>query len=388
MKFKNRLLKIPYGLSSIAIGLITLGNVWSSFANNKTKFNVNLSFNASWVPFLTVSISALFILCVLVRVLVHPSDYLKQSTNMKTASHIPVIGLVIMSFAGIFDNISIGSFSTYSFGTTRWLGDFAILLWWIGVIIQFSHMILYAILFIKKGHISDINASLYVVVVGPAVATFLDHNGHIYTNFTTLVHSFWWISLVGALFAFFLMTYRYLFVKPLADLSSFGIYSSTMPFLFVTRLIAFDHQNIINDHGFWVFLLFTLGSLTTIVVYISMFKIWSTKFKAHFVSFAFSLVTQAFASILFAQLFAKNDAFDLGTLNSHFAVQLFIWVGFVQLLISTVVFIFLIKGYLLITYYWLFTNQKTSFKNPVIKYFLDEEIKNSQSTIELSKIIK
>ncbi len=384
MKFKNRLLKIPYGLSSIALGLGTLGNAWSSFGTNKSAFNVNLSFSASWVPFLTVLLSAIFILFLLARVIVHPRDYIAHSTNMKTASHVPVIGLVIMSFAGIFDNISIGSFSTYSFGTTHWLGGFAILLWWIGVIIQFAHMILYLVLYIKKGKLSDIDGSLYVIVVGPAVATVLNHAGHIYTNFASFVHFLWWLSLVGALIAFFLMTYRYLFVKPQADFSSFGIYSSAMPLLFVTRLVAFDHQDIVNAHGFWVFLLFALGSMTTLIVYISMFKIWRTKFKAHFASFAFSLITQAFGSILFAQFFAPGSPFHFGTLNSHFGVELFIWLGFVELLISTVVFIFLIKGYVLITYYWLFTNQKTSFKNPFIKYFLDEEIKTHKATNKIT----
>ncbi len=374
MKFKNRLLKIPYGLSSIALGLGTLGNAWNSFANNKTAFNVNLSFNASWVPFLTVLLSGIFILFILARVLVHPSDYVKHSTNIKTASHVPVIGLVIMSFAGIFDNISIGSFSTYHFGITPWLGSFAILLWWIGVIIQFAHMILYAVLFIKKGKLSDIDASLYVVVVGPAVATVLDHAGHIYSNFAGLVHFFWYIALIGALIAFLLMTYRYLFVQPAADFSSFGIYSSAMPLLFVTRLVAFDHQAIVDSHGFWLFLLFALGTVTTLIVYISMFKIWRTLFKQHFASFAFSLITQAFGSILFAQLFAPSSAFHFGTLDSHYAVELFIWIGFIELLISTVVFCFLIKGYVIITYYWLFSKQKTTFKNPILKYFLYYEV--------------
>ncbi len=380
MNFKNRLLKVPYGFGAIALGLGTLGNAWSAFVNNKS-YDINLSFQASWVPFLTVILSGLFVLFVLARVFFHPRDYVAHSFNIKTASHIPIIALTFMAFAGIFDNISIGTFSTYHFGITPWLGGFAILLWWIGVIVQFAHMFIYAYVFITKGKFKDLDASIYVIVVGPAVATVLDHTGHIYSNFSGLVHFFWYISLVGALLAFLFLTYRHLFVKPQTDLSSFGIYSSSIPLLFVTRLVAFDHSSIVDSHGFWLFLLFPLGTVTTVIVYLSMFKIWKTKFKQNFSSFAFSLVTQAFASILFAQMFIKSSPLHFGTLDSHFAAVLFMWIGLVELLISTTVFVFLIVGFLMITYYWMFTKQVSQVNNWFIKYFLDYEIKDNQPNL-------
>ena len=377
MNLKKRLLKMPYGLSSIALGLGTLGNAWTSFAHNDADYNSKLTFNGTWVPFLTLFIALVFILLVLSRALSTPSDYVKHSNTIKTSSHIPVVGLVIIMFSGVLDNLSIGEFSTLTFGATHWLGYFAFALWLIGMASQLIHMIWWIIIMIKRGKLSDIDSSMYVIVVGPSVGTVLAQNGFIYQLFPAFIHFLWYLALVGAIIAFCLMTYRYLFVTPQADFSSFGIYCSALPLLFVTRLVAFPASTITDAHRFWIYSLYAVGSVTTLITYISFFKVWRGNFKTHYASYAFSLITQAFASILLAGFF-KNE----------FTGYVFIWLGFVQLLISSIVFVMLITGFSMIVYYWLFSSRPQKIKNPVINYFISDEIKNNNPIVKTVKAVK
>ncbi|AHF58331.1 hypothetical protein [Spiroplasma eriocheiris] len=354
---KNIVSPIPFAIVGVALGLTTLGTGWTLFANQGGGF----SFEANWVPKLTMTLACLFVLLGIIKMLGDPkwtwNHLLKDAI---ASSHFAVFPMVIISIGafilGYQDKSATGTY-LHSGGVYY----FGLIVWYLGLIIQLSHFLFWFILKCWTFKWADVDASWYVPPVGIAAANVIPAQ-QLGDHYTLFLQVLWYIVFAMYIIATPIIWYRYLFIKGHdSELPSMGILTSVHSLMLVSYF--FDFNDTPQEHPSFMIILGSFSLVMTLIIYITMFKTFRTKwFNPGLSGYSFPLAVSAVGRIIFGEYLAKLVTNP--TMQNELLTTFKYW-ALIELIIATGVFIYLIAGfsYLLVTDYMnYFKNNKQATK--------------------------
>ncbi|WP_375317979.1 hypothetical protein [Spiroplasma endosymbiont of Virgichneumon dumeticola] len=330
IKIQKKLLHIPLALTAVALGLTTLGIAFTQY-NKATVGNLpGISFDGDWVQYVTIALASFFLFLCLLKVLSNPQWFWKEMKSGSASSHLPVLFMITMAIG----EFVIGKVTIYG-----GLFYFGITLWYIGLICQLVYLVWWLVTRAMWFDIKDVDGAWYVPVVGIPVACAILPGQLGGANYVTLLQALWYFSFVGFIILTCLILYRYLFVTPIhtTELPAIGIIAAPASLLLVTYF--FDFSGTKNENHVFMFLLAGIAITFTFIAYISMIKVFATKFNTGFAAYSFPLAIGVVARIVFASWFAANYSISSNVLI-FFKTE-----AFAELVISSFVMVYLLVGF-------------------------------------------
>lgn len=330
IKIQAKLQHIPLALTAVALGLTTLGIAFSQYNKVTTDNLPGINFNGDWVQYVTIAIASFFLCLCLLKVLTNPQWFWKEMKSGSASSHLPVLFMIIMAIGEFVIGKGIIYTGLFYFGIT---------LWYIGLICQLVYLVWWLVTRTIWFDIRDVDGAWYVPVVGIPVACAILPEQLGGSNYVTLLQALWYFSFAGFIILTCLILYRYLFVTPMhtTELPAIGIIAAPASLLLVTYF--FDFSGTSNENHVFMFLLAGMAITFTFIAYISMFKVFATKFNPGFAAYSFPLAIGAVARIVFATWLTAN--YDV---SSNLLI-IFKTEAFGELIISSIVMLYLLVGF-------------------------------------------
>lgn len=332
IKIQEKLLHIPLALTAVALGLTTLGIAFTQYTKQPVRNIPGINFNGDQVQYITIVLASFFFFLSLLKVLSNPKWFWKEMKSGTASSHLPVLFMI---------TISIGEFAIGKGPIYGGLFYFGIILWYIGLICQLVYLVWWLVTRVMWFDIKDVDGAWYVPVVGIPVACAILPSQLGGSNYVTLLQALWYLSFVGFIILTCLILYRYLFVTPMhtTELPAIGIIAAPASLLLVTYF--FDFNGTSNENHVFMFLLAGIAITFTFIAYISMIKVFATKFNTGFVAYSFPLAIGAVARIVFATWLVANYGVSVQLLT------IFKTEAFVELVISSIVMVYLLIGFII-----------------------------------------
>lgn len=344
MKKFNFTKSLPFGFISLALAFGALGTGWTQYAHIHN--GQSFSFSATWVPEFTQFFVCLFTLLITLKMIFNRKWFKDDLIKNQIASpHFGVYPLVLTSIGEFILPYQKHVGDVYSnSGVVYVLGMF---FWYIGFIIQILFFFYWIYLESKNFKWENIDASWYVPPV--ALAGACTNPAWLGSGYKNFVQTWWYIVFVIFLVCLVFMWYRYLFIKGHeSELPSIGILSSVNSFMLLTYSGAYTGSNI--QFG-TVFFLGATSLTLTLIIYVTMFKTFRGKFNAGLASYSFPLSASAAARLVFAgYMFQYTN--NVGIYNFFL-----IW-GFIELIIATIVNVYLFVGLTAVTVKGAISNYK------------------------------
>lgn len=146
------------------------------------------------------------------------------------------------------------------------------------------------------------------------------------------------------------------------ELPAIGIIAAPASLLLVTYF--FDFSGTSNENHVFMFLLAGMAITFTLIAYISMFKVFATKFNPGFAAYSFPLAIGAVARIVFATWLAAN--YDV---SSNLLI-IFKAEAFTELIISSIVMVYLLVGFTIHSITKIVVHEdKQQNLSKIVKYF-------------------
>lgn len=357
-KIQEKLLHIPLALTAVGLGLTTLAGGWDQFHSGLA----GPSFDGSWVKYLTIGFAALFWILSVLKVLSNPKWVWQEMKSGSASSHLPVLFMLTIAIGQFF--IGLNTSGIYS----GFYYYFGLILWYVGLIFQLGYLVWWIISRTIWFDIKDVDAAWYVPWVGIPVACAIAPNA-LGANYAEFLQGLWYFSFIGFILLTVLILYRYLFVNPIhtKELPAIGIIAAPASLLLVTYFLDFSATKSINPA--LMLLLAGLAITFTLIGYISLIKIVMIKFNPGVAAYSFPLAVGALARLVFAAWLVNFSGFTIAA--DAQLIKILTIEGFVELIISTIIIIYLVIGFAVHTISkMIIKNHQATTIPKVINYFM------------------
>lgn len=365
-QFLLRFKKIPIGTTGLGVGLAGIGSLYSLVLVNEA--NLDLTY-ASIIQFLLTSFTLLFVIIILFRNITHKHIFSNEIKHPMLSSFLPTICMSSMQISGVI--ALIGDLT----GNDK--ANFIIdisgsIIWYAAVISHITIFSLFIWKVISRHNIKQdsLYASWFVppvgIIVSCTVANYFT-NEWIIPNVLFQIVWYFGFSLYVCILP--IVSYKLIFHRQedkntLPSIAIFGAPANLLLAGFLTVFTKKVNGQYVPISSYYsmgyintiVIILTFLGLLTTIVVYLLLFKILRIKFNPTYASLTFPLAigaTAMYKSYLFINTNYNNSIFIS---NLARTIQI---VSFIEIAIATVVIMYVFIRYIHLIVNELFIKHQT-----------------------------
>ncbi|WP_195265773.1 TDT family transporter [Clostridium sp. 1001275B_160808_H3] len=293
--------KIPLPISGVMLGFAALGNLLQSYSES--------------IRLVCGIVSLILGLLLICKIVMYPFMIKEDMKN-------PIMAGVSATFP-----MAIMLLSTY---IKPFIGDKAIYIWYLGIIIHLCLIVYFSIKFILKFDIKKVFTTYFIVYVGLAVAS-VSAPDFEKTNIGTLA---FWFAFILCLILLVVVTYRYVKYKeiPIPAKPLFCIYAAP-----VNLCLAGYIQSMQTKSFLMVSFLSILAFITFIIVLFKLPNYLKMPFSPSYSAFTFPFVISGIATKMTMNYLAKTG-YDMGFLK---------YILLFQTIIATVLVIYTLLRFIL-----------------------------------------
>jgi len=266
----------PIALTGLALGIVGLSTSWAIILHSS-------------ILYIGALIATCFLAIMFVKNIMHPTVLLEELKSPVAGSVAPTFCMALMIVASVVvDFIPL-------LGKCLWISAIVIHFVFLGFFLYFR---------IPKFSLEQMIPSWFVPPIGMVVASVSGYN----MGFPILSQYLFYFGFIAYLIMLPIMFYRIIFVTPIEDaqLPSFGIMAAPPNLCLAGYLTAFPNPSIII-----LYVLVPLALFSTLLVYISMIKVFKIKFSPIYASYTFPLAIGVTAIIKFTNyLNSFNSEFE------------------------------------------------------------------------------
>ncbi|WP_195430367.1 TDT family transporter [Clostridium sp. D46t1_190503_E9] len=293
--------KIPLPISGVMLGFAALGNLLQSYSES--------------IRLVCGIVSLILGLLLICKIVMYPFMIKEDMKN-------PIMAGVSATFP-----MAIMLLSTY---IKPFIGDKAIYIWYLGIIIHLCLIVYFSIKFILKFDIKKVFTTYFIVYVGLAVAS-VSAPDFEKTNIGTLA---FWFAFILCMILFVVVTYRYVKYKEIPSPAKplFCIYAAP-----VNLCLAGYIQSMQTKSFLMVSFLSILAFITFIIVLFKLPNYLKMPFSPSYSAFTFPFVISGIATKMTMNYLAKTG-YDMGFLK---------YILLFQTIIATVLVIYTLFRFIL-----------------------------------------
>ncbi|MGL4366841.1 MAG: TDT family transporter [Brevinemataceae bacterium] len=265
---------IPLGVSGLALGITGITGAWTAALGHKP------------ISIIGIVIACLILSALIIKYIIFPDIFLKELKDPVLSTALPTMDMTLMVIAALLVETGL------SFGKVIWFVSILIHMFFLISFIYYQH---------RSICITKIMPNWFVPPVGIVVACVTGSEMG-FPNFSQILFYF---GLICTLILLPIMLYRMMFSErpDVAHLPTFAVIASPVNLCLIAYLVIFPNPDYLIASK-----LIYLGIFTTLLVYISFFKIFRLNFSPLFSSFAFPLGVSTTAAVKYT-LFLEHIPF-------------------------------------------------------------------------------
>lgn len=348
--------KLPIGFSGVALGICGLANAWTIlFQSLPNKQNNTSDLLTNHILQIILFIISFFIFLTLgYRFIKNKDLFNKEINDPLLASFIPTFAMTGMLIGGFLAGFWKLAYSVEN--AINFLTVMGAIIWYISIMLHLIFFIFFIKNVIKKHDFknNDIYASWFVPPVGIIAACTVSGSFPVEIVPALFCRLIWWFG-----FSFYLITLPYFLYKivyhdnidhnKIPSLAIFGAPAnlSFAGFLSIPSFSTYYGDQFYNS---MCIILLILAVSTTLFLYVSLIKIFQTKFNPSYASLTFPTAIGAVALLKFANVAFINE----------FRLLISV-IGYIELAISTLIIAYVFVMFLFSLRQWCSTKKQLNY---------------------------
>ncbi len=357
MTFKEKISKIPIGLTGLAVGIGGLGNAWTLVLQERnidwSNGELDTSIYTNIIQIFLFIFTILFFFIIVTRQILNRTIFRNEVKDPMLSSFLPTIAMAMMLIGGFIAQTSTMGTNLKSSEVINALTIIGSIFWYCAVTLHITFMVLFFVHVIKnhdfKNH--DVYASWFVPPIGIIVSCTVAGSFPKEIIPSILFQVIWCFGFAMYVISLPYVLYKIIFADNIHHdrIPTLAIFGAPANLSLAGFISIPDLKNYWGNDAYWVIIIIlTIIALsTTLFLYVCFFRIFRTKFNPTYASLTFPTAIGSLSMLKVSSVISTiSTNSGGGVLLSH----TFNVIGYIELTIATFINLYVLTRYVILIF--------------------------------------